>query len=83
MEYIVYILQSHKDGSYYTGHTEDIFIRLEDHNRGRSKYTRNKIPWELVYKESFETRSAAMKREYEIKRKKRKGYIEWLISDKK
>lgn len=81
--YIVYIIQSQKDASYYTGRTDDIIDRLKRHNQGRSKYTRNKRPWKLVYTESFNTRSEAVKRENEIKRKKRKTYIEWLIKNRK
>jgi len=81
--YTVYIIQSLVDDSYYVGQTNDVEDRIERHNLGKSNYTRKKIPWELVYTEEFETRSEAMKREKEIKNKKRKSYIEWLIKNKK
>jgi putative endonuclease len=53
--------------------------RLIEHNSGMAKYTRREKPWKVVYIENFATRSAAMKRELEIKRKKSRKYIEGLI----
>ena len=65
--YHVYVLQSIADGSYYIGHTSDLKDRLRRHNEGRSRYTKSKMPWELIYYEDFATRANAMKREREIK----------------
>jgi putative endonuclease len=79
MEYLVYILRSEKDGSYYIGHTSDLDKRLRHHNEQRSTYTRGKVPWKLIYHEVFTTRSEAMKREQEIKRMKSREYIERLV----
>ena len=79
MRFYVYIIQSEKDGSYYIGSTKDLAERLERHNQGRSKYTKGKTPWELVYHEEFPDRSSAMKREEEIKGHKRKAFIESLV----
>lgn len=63
----VYILKC-KDGSLYTGWTNDIEARVKAHNEDRgAKYTRGRGPVELVYVEQAENRSAAMKREYAIK----------------
>jgi len=77
--FYVYILRSRRTGRFYVGHTDDVAQRLVEHNLGLSKYTRRWRPWELVYVESFETRSAAMKREGQIKRRKSRKYIESLI----
>jgi putative endonuclease len=77
--FYVYILQSKKDKSYYIGQTDNLERRLEEHNRGKNIYTKGKAPWTLVYKEFFDTRAEAVKRESEIKKKKRRSYIEWLI----
>jgi len=64
----VYILKC-KDNTYYTGYTVDIDRRLEEHQLGlASKYTRGRTPVELVYWESLATKSAAMQREYQIKK---------------
>ena len=67
------------DGSYYVGSTQDLHPRLERHNEGRSKYTKAKRPWELVYTEEFPDRSSAVKRESEIKGRKRRAFIEELV----
>jgi putative endonuclease len=79
MPYFVYILRSIKDGSYYIGSTQDLSSRLERHNQGRSKYTNANRPWEVIYSEKHSNRSAAMKREREIKKRKSREYIERLV----
>ena len=62
-----YILKC-ADGSYYTGWTTDLEKRVSKHNSGNgAKYTRCRLPVELVYYEKYEDKSAAMKREYQIK----------------
>ena len=79
MPYYVYILQSQKDGSYYIGSTQDLDDRIERHNQGRSKYTKVKRPWELIFSEEHPDRSSAIKREQEMKRHKRRMFIEDLV----
>ena len=81
MVYFVYILQSLKDGSYYVGSTQNLDERINRHNGGRSKYTKAKRPWKVVYHEEFPDRSSALKREKQIKRQKRKGFIEKLFKN--
>lgn len=62
-----YILKC-RDGSLYTGWTNDIEKRLKAHNEGRgAKYTKGRTPVMLVHLEEFETKEEAMKREYAIK----------------
>ena len=75
----MYILQSSTSGRYYVGHTDEISRRLTEHNLGMAKYTRREKPWKIVYVENYATRSAAMRRELEIKRRKSRKYIEKLI----
>jgi putative endonuclease len=63
----VYILKC-SDGSYYTGWTNNLERRLQAHNSGRgAKYTSGRLPVKLVYSEAYQSKSEAMKREYEIK----------------
>ena len=63
----VYIVKC-SDGTYYTGYTNDLEKRLLAHNAGKgAKYTKNRIPVEIVYFEEYEDKSEAMKREYAIK----------------
>ncbi len=67
-----YILKC-ADGTYYTGWTSDPVRRLEQHNqRSASRYTRARLPVEMVYLEPQPNRSAAMKRERAIKALSRK-----------
>lgn len=57
------------DGSLYTGWTNDLEKRIKAHNAGKgAKYTKTRLPVELVYWEEYETKEAAMSREYAIKR---------------
>ena len=64
----VYMLRC-RDGSLYTGWTNDLEKRLKAHNSGTaSKYTRTRLPAELVYFEEWESKEAAMSREWHIKR---------------
>ena len=79
MPHYVYILQSELDGTYYVGSTENLDDRMARHNQGRSKYTRSKRPWQLVYSEELPDRSTAVRRENEIKSKKKVSYIEQLV----
>ncbi len=79
MAHFVYILQSEKTLGYYVGSSFDPEKRLIQHNSAKSKSTKHGIPWKLVYTEKFDTKSEAVKREYEIKRKKSRKYIEYLI----
>ena len=62
-----------KDGTLYTGWTNNLEKRIADHNNGRgAKYTRARNPVTLVYYETFEVKQEAMKREYAIKHLSRK-----------
>ena len=70
-KWFVYILRC-GDGTLYCGVTDDVFRRLEVHRAGKgAKYTRGRGPLELMYSEECESYSAALKREYAIKKLKR------------
>jgi len=65
--HFVYIVRC-ADGSLYTGYALDPRARMRVHNTGRgARYTSGRRPVRLVYSESFETLSEALKREYELK----------------
>ncbi|MEG1287286.1 GIY-YIG nuclease family protein [Clostridium sp.] len=67
----VYILKC-SDNSLYTGWTNNIEKRFKVHSQGKgAKYTRARLPVELIYFEKFDNKIDAMKREYEIKKLKR------------
>jgi putative endonuclease len=80
MPFTVYILYSVVLDQYYTGQTENLEDRLFRHNNSGSKSTKKVNDWKLVYSEVFERRGEAVRRESEIKKKKSRRYIEWLIS---
>lgn len=78
MEWIVYILEC-GDGSLYTGCTNNIEKRIVTHNMGKGgKYTRSHLPVVLVYKEKAESKSQALKREWEIKKMSRKDKLKLI-----
>ena len=68
----VYILKC-ADTSYYTGWITDVQRRLTQHNAAKaSKYTRSRLPVELVYVEVVNTKSEALRREAAIKKLRRR-----------
>lgn len=74
--WFVYILLC-KDGSLYTGISNNVKKRLSDHKEGKGgKYTRSHQPLKVVYQEELITRSEALKREAEIKSWSRQQKIE-------
>ena len=75
MQFSVYILKSEKNGRFYIGQTQDIRQRLEFHNTGRSKYTKNFGPWVLFASKIVATRSDAILLERKLKNLKSKDLI--------
>lgn len=70
------------DGTLYTGWTNDLEKRVTAHKSGKgAKYTHSRLPVELVYYETFETRAEAMRREVQIKKMTREQKLE-LIGQK-
>jgi putative endonuclease len=63
----VYVLQSSQDGKRYIGISSDVQRRITEHNAGRTRSTKGHRPFELIYKESFTTRSEARERELYFK----------------
>lgn len=64
--YYVYILENEQD-AHYIGYTADLPERIKGHNSSKSRWTRKKGPWHLVYKEEFATKKDAFLREKQIK----------------
>jgi putative endonuclease len=65
--HFVYMVRC-SDGTLYTGYARDPERRTQVHNAGRgAKYTARRLPVSLVYWESCDSRSAALKREYQVK----------------
>lgn len=67
-KHYIYILEC-KDGSYYTGYTNDIEKRLKKHEEGKgAKYTRGRGPLKLVFQAVFSTKQEAMRMEFAVKK---------------
>lgn len=78
MAAFVYMLRC-KDGSLYTGWTNDLEHRLAMHSSGRgAKYTRGRGPLELVYSEELPDKEAALRRECAIKKLRREQKLSLL-----
>jgi len=82
MKWFVYLLET-IDNTLYCGYSNDVEKRVINHNKGRgAKYTKTRLPVRLVYTECFDTKSEAMKREYQIKQLTRQQKLK-LIREKK
>ena len=79
MKYFTYVLQSQKDNRLYFGQTQNLEKRLEDHNSGKSTYTKHFTPWVTVAYKSFTSRKEAVGFEKKLKnlksRERVKGFI--------
>ena len=81
MAWFVYMLRC-GDGPLYTGYTDDVSRRLAVHQSGKgAKYTRSRLPVELVYREELPDKSSALRREAGIKKLTRQQKLE-LIAEK-
>ena len=68
MPFYVYILKC-ADGSYYTGHTDDLDVRIAAHHQGLIPgYTRKRRPVQFVFAQDFPSRIDALERERQIKK---------------
>lgn len=76
--WFVYVLLC-KDGSLYTGSTNNLEKRFSNHNNGKGgKYTRAHKPIKIIYSEKLSSQSEALKREMEIKSWSREKKIKIL-----
>ena len=82
MPYYTYILQSLKDEKYYIGSTSNVLARLDFHNAGLQRSTKNRIPFRIVLFEEHESKDKALQRERQIKSWKGGEAFKRLISGK-
>ena len=66
--FYVYVLKSEIDNSTYIGFTSDLVNRLAYHNSGKSRYTKSKKPWDMIYFEAYKDEKIARKREIKLKK---------------
>jgi len=67
MWWYVYLLQNETTKEIYMGRTKDLKRRLKEHNRGRSKFTKRKGKWKLIYVEAYSNEKDAVRREKKVK----------------
>ena len=78
--YFVYILYSKKIDQFYIGSTADIDQRVYKHNKKHRGFTAQANDWQLVYSQTYQIKTEALKRELKIKKWKSRKMIEKLIS---
>jgi len=63
MFYYIYVLHSLKDNKFYTGYTENLKLRFEEHQKGRVASTKGRRPLKLIYSEACLDKNKAIVRE--------------------
>ena len=76
----VYVLRSKVSPRFYIGMSSDVENRLKEHNRGKTKSIKGYRPWELVFKEDYQSREEARKRELYLKTGIGREYIKKIWS---
>ncbi len=77
--YIVYVLKSLNYNTRYIGQTFDVEKRLIEHNKGKCRYTKGRMPWLLLMTEEFSNRGEAIKRERFFKSGQGRKYLDEIL----
>ena len=80
MNYYVYIMYSETLDNYCVGYTDNLKTRLKQYNKRRRSNPAAATDWILVYQEKCASLQDAHQRELEIKGKRSRTYLIWLIS---
>lgn len=81
--FYTYIIKGLPTGHFYIGSISDLRKRIDRHNKGGSVYTKKYRPFELIWNESYNTRTEAVRREREIKSWKGNNRFRLLIGEGK
>lgn len=73
--YYVYVLQSKKNFRWYTGFTDNLRKRFNEHNENKSRYTKFRGPYDLIYYEACNNKADAKSREMYLKTGMGKRYL--------
>jgi len=79
--YYVYVIQSLKDKKLYTGYTNDLQRRIEEHNAGRNEVTKDRKPFRLLYYEACHQKGDALRRELQLKTGFGRAYLKKRLSE--
>ncbi|MEL6636616.1 MAG: GIY-YIG nuclease family protein [Bacteroidota bacterium] len=77
--FTLYILYSQKIDRYYVGYTANLKARLLQHLSNHQGFTGRAKDWTIVFQQHFSSKTLAMDAERQIKRKKSRAYIQFLI----
>ena len=77
----VYVLRSQKDGKFYVGYTKNVQKRLEEHNSGQVRSTKERRPMKLIYWEGCIDQQDATRREKYLKTAWGKRYIKGRVTN--
>ncbi|MEZ4156810.1 MAG: GIY-YIG nuclease family protein [Candidatus Paceibacterota bacterium] len=79
--FTVYVLKSLKNGKRYVGYTsKQASVRLQEHNSGSNKFTRENKPFKLILEEKYGDKKEAMKREKFLKSGQGRKFLDIKIS---
>jgi len=73
--FYTYVIKSQKSGYWYTGSTNDLRKRFNQHNQGKSTWTKQRGPWKLIYYEACLNEEDARSREKYLKTGTGKRYL--------
>lgn len=79
--YYVYVIKSLKDDYIYTGHTDNLKKRFNEHNEGEVKSTSKRKPFKLLYYEACNLLEDAIRREKSLKTGFGRAYLKRRLSD--
>jgi len=80
--FFVYVLWSDKLKKRYVGFTSDLLKRLSQHNQGKSTFTKNGIPWLIIYSEEYKTETEARHREKFLKSGAGRKFLDSQLKNK-
>ncbi len=78
--YYIYILESIKDKRLYSGYTNDLKRRFQEHNDGKVDSTKNRLPLKLIYYEAYLEQEDATKREKFFKTQWGRNYLKKILA---
>jgi putative endonuclease len=80
--FYAYVIKSLSHDYYYKGHCRDLYARLEQHNAGKTVSIKDKIPFEVVYFEAFDSLEEAINREKYFKTAAGRRYLKVAIPNR-
>ena len=81
MYYVYYLNSRQYKDKYFVGYTENLKLRLEQHNKGLSASTKPYRPWELIFYEAYKSTKDAKRREMYFKTTKGRKTLKLMLQD--